>query len=721
MTGTTGLQRTDRGSPRSPEEGRHVIDDERSSSLAALAAARRPQAGAHVGDLPEPDDWAELTHQADKPRRYREDLHFLEGWASLRSVFGERGAYRFLREVGLLWLRPDLFAGGRVDRVVAALTSTALRPVAGCLVQLDRHAVRSLWQYELARATLERLLLLDAIAGMGQGVLLLCHAKDCPGGVTRALTSWKGDNTPVGRPADRLRSLAGSPNRLLTMIHSASDEADLVRELAVFGAWDDRQDLLAQAVTNMSTGATVDVEALCAAVPRPAPQPQAADVAPLPPCRSTLLTHVRALTRIQRPTGSWQRISRLAEVVPLLNGKPGPTRRMMHRQPTVHEADGPVPTGPIDRMLPGAGQRTGAPRHHIIPDRKGTSMSDRRWPQLLTALIRGEDLKADDTAWVMEEVIKGDALPSRLGAFLVALRAKGETAEELAGLAQAIVRNALPVNVRTDAVDIVGTGGDQAHTVNISTMAAIVVAGAGVPVVKHGGRAVSSACGSADVLSELGIPLDTGPEEVERCVAEAGIGFCFAPRFHAGLRHAAPTRRELGVPTAINFVAPLTNPAQPRSGAVGCADVRMARVLAETFAHRGSSVLVVRGEDGLDEVTVTAPTRIWDTRDGRVNEQVIDMRDFGIRPAALEDLTGGDATHNAAVVRRVLAGERGAIRDAVVVNAAAAIVAHEGPGDLTERFGRALGRAEEAIDSGLAERTLAVWVEVANRGTTRSG
>ena len=187
-----------------------------------------------------------------------------------------------------------------------------------------------------------------------------------------------------------------------------------------------------------------------------------------------------------------------------------------------------------------------------------------------------------------------------------------------------------------DAVDVVGTGGDRAHTVNISTMAAITVAGAGVRVVKHGNRAASSSCGAADLLEHLGVPLDLGPDEVARCVADAGIGFCFAPRFHSGLRHAGVPRREMGIPTAFNFLGPLTNPAQPRAAAVGCADVRMAAIMAEVFARRGDSVLVLRGEDGLDEFTTTAPTRVWTVTGGAVTESVVDAADLGLARA-----TGG--------------------------------------------------------------------------------
>ncbi|MBQ1051358.1 anthranilate phosphoribosyltransferase [Micromonospora sp. C51] len=345
-------------------------------------------------------------------------------------------------------------------------------------------------------------------------------------------------------------------------------------------------------------------------------------------------------------------------------------------------------------------------------------MGDRTWPHLLTALLRGEELSAADTAWAMGEIMAGSAGPAQIAGFAVALRAKGETPAEVTGLVEAMLSRAVPVElpekVRAEALDVVGTGGDLAHTVNISTMTALVVAGAGVRVVKHGNRAASSSCGTADLLEFLGIPLDLGPDQVARCVAEAGIGFCFAARFHPGMRHAGPVRRELGVPTAFNFLGPLTNPGRPRSGAVGCFDATMAPVMAAVFAARGDSVLVMRGEDGLDEFTTAAATRFWIAQNGAVRETVVDAVDLGVPRATLADLRGGDAAHNADVARRLLAGEPGPVRDAVLVNAAAAL-ATQGPldGDLTDALRAGLGRAAESIDSGAAARTLDRWIEVA--------
>ena len=345
-------------------------------------------------------------------------------------------------------------------------------------------------------------------------------------------------------------------------------------------------------------------------------------------------------------------------------------------------------------------------------------MGERTWPLLLNALLRGEELSTADTAWAMGEIMAGSATPAQIAGFAVALRTKGETPGELGGLVEAMLTRAVPVHlpedVRTTALDVVGTGGDLAHTVNISTMAALVVAGAGVRVVKHGNRAASSSCGTADVLEQLGVPLDLAPEQVARCVTEAGIGFCFAARFHPGMRHTGPVRREIGVPTAFNFLGPLTNPARPRAGAVGCFDKRMAPVMAAVFAARGDSAIVVRGEDGLDEFSTGAPTRVWVAQQGTVTESVLDATELGVPRATLADLRGGDAVYNADVVRRLLAGETGPVRDAVLVNAAVAL-ATQGPldGDLYEVLRANLDRAAEAVDSGAAAAALERWLEVA--------
>jgi anthranilate phosphoribosyltransferase len=353
-------------------------------------------------------------------------------------------------------------------------------------------------------------------------------------------------------------------------------------------------------------------------------------------------------------------------------------------------------------------------------------MGERTWPQLIGALLRREELSTGDTAWAMEEIMTGSATPTQITAFVIGLRAKGEAPGEIAGLVETMLSQAVPLAVpeqtRTAAVDIVGTGGDQAHTVNISTMAALVVAGAGVPVIKHGNRAASSSCGAADLLEYLGIPLDLTPADVAACVARTGIAFCFAPVFHSGLRHAAVARREMGVPTAFNFLGPLTNPGRPASAAVGCADARMAPILADVLAARGDSALVMRGEDGLDELTTTGPTRIWVASAGRVRATTLDAADLGIPRSAPGDLRGADAAANGAVARRMLAGEAGPVADAVVVNAAAGLVARaaETNPDLVRTDEALAGamrdgivRARESIASGQAAAVLDRWVALA--------
>ncbi|HEY0485180.1 MAG TPA: anthranilate phosphoribosyltransferase [Mycobacteriales bacterium] len=337
------------------------------------------------------------------------------------------------------------------------------------------------------------------------------------------------------------------------------------------------------------------------------------------------------------------------------------------------------------------------------------------WSGLLTALLAREALSAEQTAWAMGEIMSGAATPSQVAGFAMALRAKGETAEEVSGLADAMLAHATPIEVPGDAVDIVGTGADRAHTVNISTMAAMVVAATGVRVVKHGNRAATSACGSADVLEALGIPVDLEVDAVERCVAEVGIGFCFAAKFHPGMRHSAVPRRELGVPTVFNFLGPLTNPARPRAAAVGCADLRMAPVMAGVLARRGTSALVFRGEDGLDEFTTTAPTRVWVVHEGAVTERLVDALDLGVARSAPGDLRGADAAYNAGVARAFLAGERGPVRDAVLLNAGAALAAYEGlGGDVAAALAAGHERAAKAVDSGAAATLLERWVATAH-------
>ena len=340
-------------------------------------------------------------------------------------------------------------------------------------------------------------------------------------------------------------------------------------------------------------------------------------------------------------------------------------------------------------------------------------MSDpNSWPALLALLLAGSDLDADRTAWAMDEIMSGDADPAQVAGFLVALRAKGETAAEIDGLVRTMLARAHRIAVEGDAVDVVGTGGDGSHTVNISTMAALVVAGTGALVVKHGNRAASSLCGAADVLEELGVDLALTPAQVAEVARRAGITFCFARVFHPAFRFAGPIRSALGVPTAFNFLGPLTNPAQPHAQAVGCGDARMAGVMAEVFARRGASALVFRGDDGLDELTTTTTSQVHVVRDGVVRHEVLDPARLGIAAASVEDLRGGDAGYNAAVVRTLLAGKGGAVRDAVVLNAAGALVAlSTDAAPLEALMADALVTAAASIDSGAAAATLERWVE----------
>jgi anthranilate phosphoribosyltransferase len=345
------------------------------------------------------------------------------------------------------------------------------------------------------------------------------------------------------------------------------------------------------------------------------------------------------------------------------------------------------------------------------------------WPALIRALINGQALSAEQAEWAMNEIMDGAASPAQMAGFGVALRAKGETIEEMAGLAAAMLAHATPLSVTGPVTDLVGTGGDGTHTVNISTMATIVAAASGVRIAKHGNRAASSACGSADVLESLGVVIDLPPDATAVLADEVGVAFLFAPLYHPAFRHTGPVRRELGVPTAFNFLGPLTNPARPSSLAVGVADPRMGGVLAGVLAARGNSALVFHG-DGLDEITTTGPSTVWAVSDGSAIAMEFDPLQLGIARASLGDLRGGDASRNSGVVRAVLDGQPGPVRDIVVLNAAAAIAASEGLRPVVDRrdtevLAKALGdgvaRASEAIDSGAARQLLARWAEASHR------
>ncbi|MFJ9897710.1 anthranilate phosphoribosyltransferase [Streptomyces sp. NPDC091280] len=345
----------------------------------------------------------------------------------------------------------------------------------------------------------------------------------------------------------------------------------------------------------------------------------------------------------------------------------------------------------------------------------GDTAAARSWPDVLSALLAGQDLSTADTAWAMDRIMSGEAADAQIAGFLVALRAKGETVEEITGLVETMYAHAKPLHIPGPAVDIVGTGGDRAKTVNISTMSAIVIAGTGAQVVKHGNRAASSASGSSDVLEKLGINLDLPTEQVARVAAEAGITFCFAAKFHPSMRFVGAVRGALGIPTAFNLLGPLTNPAKVTSSAIGCFDTRMAGLIAGVLAERGSSALVFRGDDGLDELTTTATSRVWTVRDGKVTEESFDPRDVGLDLVPVEALRGADPDYNAGVARRLLDGEPGPVRDAVLLNSAAALVALErGDGPLADRIRAGMEKAAESIDSGAAKRTLERWAAATN-------
>lgn len=349
----------------------------------------------------------------------------------------------------------------------------------------------------------------------------------------------------------------------------------------------------------------------------------------------------------------------------------------------------------------------------------------RSWPVLLRQLLAGGDLTFQDTAWAMDQIMSGTASDVQIAGFLVGLRAKGETAAEVGGLAAAMIEHAVPITVPGPTLDIVGTGGDQAHTVNISTMASIVAAAAGARVVKHGNRAASSRSGSADVLEALGVRLDLPAPTVQAVAEQAGITFCFAQTFHPAMRYAATTRGGLGVPTAFNVLGPLTNPARATHGAVGAAETRIAELIARVFADRGTQAAVFRGDDGLDEITVTGTSTLWWVRDGRVTQHQVDPRSLGMTLSPVEALRGGDGVQNAAVARAVFEGSRrDAVRDAVLLNAGVAlavIAADDGHGDfgrfasLDEALADGLARAGAAIDDGAAVATLDRWVSVSSQ------
>lgn len=339
------------------------------------------------------------------------------------------------------------------------------------------------------------------------------------------------------------------------------------------------------------------------------------------------------------------------------------------------------------------------------------------WPELLTGLLNKQNLSISEATWAMRQVMSGESTPAQLAAFLVALRAKGETVDEIVGFRDAILEHARPLKLDSMALDIVGTGGDRFGTVNVSTMASVVAAAAGTPVIKHGNRAASSATGSSDVLNALGVRLDLDETAIEQVFAKCAITFLFAAHFHPGFKHAGPVRAELAIPTVFNFLGPLCNPARCEANAVGVADLSKIPLFVGVFQTRGATALVFRGDDGLDELTTTGHSHVWEVSLGAVTEHDLDPLELGIPRAELSDILGADPESNAKVVRSVLAGEKGPVRDIVLLNAAAGLVSYALAVDPAEvkrpivtRLKEKLAVAAEAIDSGAAAQKLTDWV-----------
>ena len=345
-------------------------------------------------------------------------------------------------------------------------------------------------------------------------------------------------------------------------------------------------------------------------------------------------------------------------------------------------------------------------------------MTEQSWPITLSALLAGEDLSRTAASWALREIMSGEASEGQIGAFMMALRSKGETVSELAGLVDVMLDNAVLLNTGNDAVDIVGTGGDLVGTVNISSMASVVTAAAGIPVLKHGSRSASGKTGSSEMLEVLGIRLDLAPAQVAEVFKEAGITFFFAPVFHPAMRFVAPVRKQLGVPTTFNFLGPLANPAQPIATALGVSNPVIAPLMAQELAQRGRTALVFRSLDGLDEISVTAPTQIWQVSGGQVTEHKVDKF---VNPAiGLDQLLGGDARHNAEVAAALFAGELSgnfkAIKEVVLLNSAAGIAAYELAKDsnlasksIEDRLQSGFDLAKNALESGAAHEKLVQW------------
>ena len=333
------------------------------------------------------------------------------------------------------------------------------------------------------------------------------------------------------------------------------------------------------------------------------------------------------------------------------------------------------------------------------------------WPEYIERLDAGLDLEPAEIQSVLQSILEDTADIESVKRFLLSLHKKGETAEEVSALVEQLYRNATSINIPERSVDTVGTGGDGAHTINISSTAAIVAAAAGARVVKHGSRAVSSKSGASDFYGALGVAYDLGPAGVERTVRELGIGFLFAPVFHPAMKNAAPARKALGVPTVFNFLGPLANPAKPKAAAIGVADERIHLVMAQVMASKGCDGFVFRGDDGLDEITLDGTTSVLSIGKEEISSDRVDAKDFGLDNAPVSAIVGGDGAENAAIALRILGGERGAPRDIVLLNTAVTIAAFDGELDLSlhERIAKSMPRAIDAIDSGKAAELLKKW------------
>lgn len=352
-------------------------------------------------------------------------------------------------------------------------------------------------------------------------------------------------------------------------------------------------------------------------------------------------------------------------------------------------------------------------------------MSEPTWPQILKQLLAEENMSREESSWAMREIMNGDATESQMGAFMIALRSKGETVQELAGLVDVMLENAVLLETGDDAVDIVGTGGDMFGTVNISSMASILAAASGVPVLKHGSRSASGKTGASEMLEVLGIRLDLSPQQVAKVFKDAGITFFFAPVFHPAMRHVAPVRKQIGIPTTFNFLGPLANPAQPIATALGVSDRRGAPLMAQELSNRGRAGLVFRADDGMDELATTAENTIWEVSQGEIREHRISASDLGLKESEIAQLLGGDARHNAQVATDLFSGAKfensEVIGEMVALNAAAGLVSYElakNPDstskNLSSRLQQALEVTTDALGSGKALKKLEEWTKASH-------